>query len=121
MAKKTTRKEWSEEQKESFFAWAEGQVIEKQNAQTGQWDQAADSILFSKTSQYKVKLRPSFGSGGPKPYVRRGNFRFRWKDVLGAWLEGEQCRFYDEKKQEWHDIRPDSHIWDCITLYEIKE
>lgn len=113
-------KDWGEEQRNAFFAWAGGDVIEKQNSKTDHWEIVTDSVLFSKDTAYRVKLRPSFGSGAPRPYKRRGNFRFRWKDVLEAWLDGEECRFYDEKKQEWHSIRPDTHMWDCITLYEIK-
>lgn len=111
---------WNESQESSFFAWAAGNVIETLSPETGKWVQEADSVLFSKNGKYRVKLRPSFGSGDPKPYKRRGNFRFRWKDVLEAWLDGQECRFYDEKKKEWHSIRSDRHIWDCITLYEIK-
>lgn len=113
-------KKWTDGQKQAFIAWAEGNVIESKNPKSGKWDMVTDSVLFSKDIEYQIKLRPSFGSGPDRPFKRRGNFRFRWKEVLEAWLEGEDCRFYDEKKQEWHEIKTNRHIWDCITLYEIK-
>ena len=110
--------QWKESQIEAFNFWADGNVIEYRVNDSSEWAMAGDSVLLSMDSEYRIKLKQSLSGGEPKPFKKRGNFRFRWKDELNSWLSGRDVKFYDDKKKEWHHLTPDKHVWDCITIYE---
>ena len=112
---------WSKDQENAFNSWASGNVIEYRTAGASSWVVAADSVMFSKSIEYRQKMKPAVPGSKSIPYKRRGNFRFRWRDELQSWLNGKTVRFYDDKKKEWHSLHSDSHIWDCITIYDIVE
>ena len=112
---------WSNVQKRAFLAWADGYIIEYKNKRNGDWKIIGDSVLFDKKSEYREKRMPTADGSLGRKFKVRGIFRFRWKSVLERWLEDEECRFYDEKKQEWHPVKTSQHIWDCTTVYEVLE
>jgi hypothetical protein len=114
--------EFSELQKKCFNSWSNSNVIEYYDDNKKSWVQGGNSINFSTVNEYREKFKAIKDlNGNPINYKRRDNFRFRWKDELIAWQNGEAVKFYDDKKKEWHLLKKDYHVWDCITIYEIVE
>jgi len=112
--------EFTEQQKEVFDAWTRGCIVEYLPVSKTDWIQADKSLKMDKRYQYRMKMKPGSTPENPRPYKVRGEFRFRWRIELQEWLSGEQMKFYDDKKKEWHTVYPDQHIWDCVTIYENK-